>query len=69
MKEHLLPPPIFCQDGARVFYKIDDKIYRGGGDSSKSSEKFLKFITHHVLSVCLSLWSLICPSSIKATFL
>ena len=32
-----LPPPHFCQDGARDLPKIDEKI-GGGGGSSKSSE-------------------------------
>ena len=29
--------PTFCQDGARGFFRIDEKIIRG--DSSKSLEK------------------------------
>ena len=37
--------PIFCNDGAREFFKIDEKIGRGG--SSKSSEKFLKITDQH----------------------
>ena len=33
-------PPIFCQDGARVFYKIDDKIYGGGGIIASLQKSF-----------------------------